>query len=108
MARVGLLHGVLKGIEKDEYLVITNWREIIDWSRCITKFKRLITIIRGGGVTKSYLVSDTLRLYTSTELVLAAREAGFSDLRILCYVRGLLVEPSEGISCSRLIFVARN
>ncbi len=96
----------VEGLEEGEYVVLTDWREITDWVNCVMKFKRLITIIRKGGETRSYLVSDTLRLYTATEFKLIANSVGFSESKVACYSGGKVIEPSEGSRCNRLLFIA--
>jgi len=95
-----------EGLERGKHLVVTEWNEIVNWVNCTNKFKALITIVREGGVTESYLVSDTLRLYTATEFTLVAKLAGFSESRAMCYFRGQVLEPGAGGRCSRLLFIA--
>ncbi len=115
MFRVGSLGGEykpitwdVKGMREGEYVVLTDWKEITDWVNCVTKFKRLITIVKESGETRSYLVSDTLRLYTATEFKLVANSVGFSESKVMCYVGGKVVDPTEGGKCSRLLFIAIN
>ncbi len=96
----------VEGSEKDEYLVLTDWKEMVDWVNCVNRFKRLITIVKEGGISRSYLVSDTLRLYTATEFKLIVDSIGFSESKVICYSGGRLLEPSNGSRCSRLLFIA--
>jgi len=96
----------VKGLEKGEYLILTDWKEMVDWVNCVNKFKRLITIIEEGGVSRSYLVSDTLRLYTATEFMLTANLVGFNKSRVMCYSGGKLLDLSSGGRCGRLLFIA--
>lgn len=95
-----------EGLEGDEHLVIIEWKEIAGWVDCINRFNALVTIVREGGVTESYLVSDTHRLYMATEFVLVAKLAGFSESRAMCYFRGQVLEPGAGGRCSCLLFIA--
>ena len=96
----------VEGLEKGEYLVLTDWKEMVDWVNCVNRFKRLVTVVKEGGVSRSYLISDTLRLYTATEFKLTADLAGFSESKVMCYSGSRLLEPSKGGRCSRLLFIA--
>jgi len=58
---------------------------MVDWVNYINKFKRLITIIEERCVSRSYLVSDTLKLYTATEFMLTANFVGFNKSKVMCY-----------------------
>jgi len=96
----------VKSTETDEDLVITDWREIANWLQGIIKFMRLVTIVKENGETRSYLVDDSLRLYTGLELELTARQVGFSKVEVLCYSSGKVSEPARNEKCSRIILVA--
>ncbi len=96
----------VEGAEEGEYVVLTDWKEVINWVDGVIRFKRLITIVRNNGRTESYLMSDTLRLHTAKELELAAKEADFKEVKVMCYSKGKLLNPSEGGTCGRLVLVA--
>lgn len=92
---------------KGEILIMNDWKEIEDWVKPVIVFKREVRVMGPDGSVKSYLVSDRLRSYTALELTLAAREAGFSNAKTLCYSSGLgLQEPAPGSVCGRLFLVA--
>jgi len=84
-----------------------NQFKVEDWVKPVIVFKREVRVVSPDGSIKSYLVSDRLRCYTALELTLAAREAGFSNARVLCYSSGSgLQEPGPGSVCGRLFLVA--
>ena len=84
-----------------EALVMNDWKEVEDWVKPVIVFKREVRVVRPDGSVKSYLVSDRLRYYTALELTLAAREAGFSGAKVLCYSSGALHDPRSGSVCGR-------
>lgn len=90
--------------EAHERIVLLDWREVTDWLKGVVRLMRLVTIARETGETKSYLVSDTLRYYTGTELELIAQNTGFRKARTLCYQAGKI--SAQGTNCHRLVFVA--
>ncbi len=96
----------VKSTEIGEDLVITDWREVADWLQGVIKFMRLVTIVKENGETRSYLVDDSLRLYTGLELELMARQVGFSRAETLCYSSGKIYKPAGNERCSRIMLVA--
>ena len=90
--------------EAREKIVLLDWREVADWLKGVVRLMRLITIAGETGETKSYLVSDTLRYYTGTELELVAQNTGFRKAYTLCYQGGRVSEKSS--NCTRLVLVA--
>jgi len=65
-----------------------------------------VVIAGENGETRTYLIADTLRHYTATELTLAARIAGFNKAETLCQQEGRTVKAREAGECRRLILVA--
>ncbi len=90
---------------KNENIVLTDWREIIDWTNCIIEFKRIINIVKKNGENRVYVVNDKLRLYSANEFEFIARSIGFNEAKTLCYSRGTFTERSTSNKCSRLIFI---
>ncbi len=66
---------------ENEKLVITDYKELED-ARQILHFKRIITIIKNNGETKTYHMHDTLGLYTKNEIELIAQQAGYRKTHI--------------------------
>ena len=90
--------------ETREKIVLLDWKEILDWVEGLVKFMRLVTIVDENGNTRPYLVSDTLRYYTATELMLVAQSVGFNGVDVLCYQGGGVIKRAT--QCSRLVLVA--
>ncbi len=92
------------GVKTGEWVVLLDWVEVVDWVEGLVKLMRLVTVVGRDGETRSYLVGDTLRYYTATELSLAARSVGFGVVDVLCYQAGRAVRRAD--RCSRLLLAA--
>jgi len=94
----------VESTETREEIVLLDWKEVLDWVEGLVKFMRLVMIVREDGETRSYLMSDTLRYYTATELTLIAQSVGFNKVELLCYESGRVIKRST--RCPRLVLVA--
>ncbi len=87
----------------DEKLVIIDWRELEDVN-AIVHFKRVVMMLKPDGTSRTYSMHDRLRLYTAHELKTAAKEAGFSHVRIYGDFK---LSDEEPRNANRLFLVAR-
>ncbi|HDI73859.1 MAG TPA: class I SAM-dependent methyltransferase [Candidatus Korarchaeota archaeon] len=85
-----------------ERILITDYKELED-VKGIVHFKRVITVIDDQGNSRTYLMDDPVRLYTSNELRATARDAGFPEVRIYGDLR---VSDDEPRNARRLFLVA--
>lgn len=86
-----------------EHLFMIDYREY-ESLRGIVLFKRLITIIRPDGSTRSYLTIDRVYMYTANEYRLALLQAGFRSIEVYGgYSRG----EKDAASSRRIVIVAR-
>jgi len=92
--------------EARETVTLLDWIEVANWAEGLHKLKRLVIVAGENGETRTYLIADTLRHYTATELTLAARIAGFNKAEALCQQEGRAVKAREAGECRRLILAA--
>ncbi len=71
--------------------------------RGISKFKRLITILKPDGTMRSILTIDNLYTYTANEYRIALQQAGFSTATVYGDYRE---DTKEAPSSPRIVVVA--
>lgn len=87
----------------DEYIVMIDYREIENVA-AIVHFKRVITVVKPDGSSKTYFMNDKIRLYTARELKTSAKNVGFTYVKIYGDLKWAEEEPKNA---SRLFLVAR-
>jgi len=87
----------------DERIIIIDYREVENVT-AVVYFKRIITIVKPDGSSKTYFMNDKIRLYTAYELKTSAKDVGFNYVKIY----GDLNWAEEELkNANRLFLVAR-